>query len=320
MNKIENYSNVIDYVLTEGEKLGNTIEIVNANLQLPTNKLLTDGSRLMSPYYLVGELLYSLRGKNDLESIAYYSKFWNNISDDNKTIRSAYGYLIQNRYNVNQLEHCAHLLMKNPDSRQAIIHLHEPKFNATKDEICTLTIQFLIRDLKLDIIVTMRSNDIVLGLPYDHAFFLMYQSILASRLSIGKGRYFHNVGSLHKYDDKKVNLNINHSKEYPIEFSYGFIDEHKKMLGVEETVRKHYFEVVNNFEGFSYIEHAIDSIMKFEDKLARTFMLAIYLFAIKDVDERHALLRKVKGFIPFSYGLFTLIIDYEIENNKFGGF
>lgn len=67
------------------------------------------------------------------------------------------------------------------------------------DAPCTATIQFLIRRQLLDMIVTMRSQDVWLGAAQDMFVFGQLRDTVAGVLGIGRGRYVHQVGSLHLY-------------------------------------------------------------------------------------------------------------------------
>jgi thymidylate synthase len=49
----------------------------------------------------------------------------------------------------------------------------------TCDVPCTLTLQFLIRQGRLDMIVNMRSNDLLWGFSYDITQFAFVQRLLA---------------------------------------------------------------------------------------------------------------------------------------------
>jgi len=63
----------------------------------------------------------------------------------------------------------------------------------------------MIRDDRLIMVTSMRSNDVFIGLPYDVFAFTMIQEILARTLGVEVGPYKHVVGSLHLYDkDKKI--------------------------------------------------------------------------------------------------------------------
>lgn len=102
----------------------------------------------------------------------------------------------------NQLEYCYKTLKSDPDSRRAVIMIHQPEdCRETKDSACTLSLQFLIRDGKLDLIATMRSNDIILGMCYDIPAFTFIQTVMAFWLDVSVGRYIHQPGSLHFYQE-----------------------------------------------------------------------------------------------------------------------
>src|SRR4029453_8927030 len=67
---------------------------------------------------------------------------------------------------------------------------------------CTSTLQFVIRDHRLNLMTTMRSNDAYFGLPHDIFCFTMLQDLIARSLDIELGTYVHSVGSLHVYEEK----------------------------------------------------------------------------------------------------------------------
>jgi thymidylate synthase len=98
------------------------------------------------------------------------------------------------------------MLKKTPNTRQAILTCWAPRdllyaFAGKKNDIpCTLTIQFLLRDGKLNMITNMRSNDAWLGTPNDIFCFCGLQIIVATMLQVELGWYQHQVGSMHLYD------------------------------------------------------------------------------------------------------------------------
>lgn len=103
-----------------------------------------------------------------------------------------------------QLDLVVDELRRDPTSRRAVANIWDPEtdFNPRwRDRPCTTQIQFLIRDGRLEIFVTMRSNDIWTGLAYDVAQFGQVQAAVASVLGIPWGRYHHHAVSLHAYSD-----------------------------------------------------------------------------------------------------------------------
>lgn len=105
------------------------------------------------------------------------------------------------------------LLQKDPDSRQAFISIfkNDDTLNIStpvgQTPPCTIGLQFLIRDKKLNMIATMRSNDALWGLAYDVNQFMMVQRALASLLGIKTGWYIHQAGSMHVYTQRMELIN-----------------------------------------------------------------------------------------------------------------
>ena len=71
-----------------------------------------------------------------------------------------------------------------------------------KDTPCTYAVQFTILDNKLNMSVLMRSNDIWYGFCNDQYQFSMLQQIVAKRLYIEIGTYYHFAHNLHLYNNK----------------------------------------------------------------------------------------------------------------------
>jgi thymidylate synthase len=162
-------------------------------------------------------LLWYALGRKDVAFINKFAGLWGRISDDGETSYSAYGDIVFNRHGFNQVEKIIQLLCDDPESRRAVINFNVPNENVikTKDEICTIALQFLIRDGKLNCTGIMRSNDVWYGLPYDVIFFTELTKYIAKRLNIPYGTYTHNVVSLHVYErnyDDIVNLAESNNK------------------------------------------------------------------------------------------------------------
>lgn len=186
-----------------------TKEMLCAQLRIfePQRRILESPSRAMSMRYLIGELCFFLDGRTDLMSIAHYSRFWEKVSDNGETVNSAYGYrLFDYGDQRSQFEYALWCLENDMHTRKAVMVIYHPEdARPSKDNPCTLSLQFLIRDMKLHLIVTMRSQDFWLGVPYDVAFFTLVQELMLVYLrkthkGLRMGEYFHNVGSLHVYE------------------------------------------------------------------------------------------------------------------------
>jgi len=210
------YYELLKSLLYESEymsttKKGDLInEFINISFVLknPINCFAT--IRNMSFDYLKGEIEFYLSGSPFLKDIVKYAKFWENVTDDDRSVNSNYGKLLlhdRNLHNYTQFEYAKDMLLKNSDSKKAVMTIYS-KENAFKsnDNPCTMYLQFFIRDFKLNLFVKMRSSDIWFGIPYDVPFFVLIQNKMLIEYNqeikdykIMLGNYFHQAGSLHLY-------------------------------------------------------------------------------------------------------------------------
>lgn len=147
---------------------------------------------------------------NRVEDFAKASKFWEKIANEDGTINSAYGYLIWKNQSCNGMtpwNWAQKSLLADKDTRQAILRFSLPEHSqlGTKDFPCTLFGNFLIRDNKLNLTITMRSNDLWLGLSYDLPWFCslidrMLEDIKYVYPEVTKGTYTHLAHSSHIYE------------------------------------------------------------------------------------------------------------------------
>ena len=168
----------------------------------PTRNIIRSSDRKMPMRYAVGELLWYLSGSNKLKDITVFSKVWERMSDDGVTVNSAYGNRIFSAFGFDQMQMVEDMLTKDPNSRQAVIHIKDPidyRDYPTKDVPCTVCLQYFIREGKLHSTTYMRSNDLWTGFPYDVFCFTCFQIMLAFRLGVEIGTYTHIAGSLHLY-------------------------------------------------------------------------------------------------------------------------
>lgn len=177
-------------------------EVLNAVTVIkdPTRGIVLSDIRKMPMRYAVGELMWYLSGNKDLSAIQNYTKAWDRMSDDGKTVNSNYGWCIQHKYGFDQWDYVRNMLITDPNSRQAVLHIKTADDKPSKDVNCTVCLQFLVRDGKLHATVYMRSNDIWMGFPYDVFSFTAMQCKMAMELGVGIGTYTHIAGSLHLYE------------------------------------------------------------------------------------------------------------------------
>lgn len=183
----------------------------------PRARLLANPGRDANYGFAVGEFFWYWLGKQDLESISYYNKRMPSFSNDGFTVNSAYGfrtrvkkYMSNDAVYKTQWTHVRNELLRDPDSRRAVLIIADPLdfavMETSKDVPCTLSLQFFVRDNKLHLHTTMRSNDAFWGLTYDFFSFTLLQECMMLELKaagmkdLELGAYSHTAGSLHIYE------------------------------------------------------------------------------------------------------------------------
>lgn len=179
-----------------------TREIRNIQFTLTDIRNNVPANRDISLSYAFAELIWYFTGDNSTSYISQFAKLWERISDDGVTNNSAYGYVLTKKFKFNQVAKILELLKKDPESRRAVLNINAPNPNVieTKDEPCTIALQYLIRNGELHCTAIMRSNDVWFGTPYDVIFFTELQKYIAKKLGVNYGEYTHFATSFHVYD------------------------------------------------------------------------------------------------------------------------
>lgn len=201
-----------EYVTQPRDMKINEICDVALVIENPLSCLYTNYARSSQFKYIAAEFLWYFMGRNDIEYISKFAKFWKSIKNDDDTVNSSYGYLLfnnKNEHGVTQYQWALESLAQDKDSRQAVLHFNLPTHqrSGNKDFVCTMYGIFQIRDNRLNFTVSMRSNDVILGLPTDIAFFSILQSQMLSHLKshagypeLEMGTYTHIANSSHIYE------------------------------------------------------------------------------------------------------------------------
>ncbi|PWU50818.1 methyltransferase [Micromonospora sp. S4605] len=184
-----------------------TTEVVGAHLCLtnPRRRLVhVPPARVINPAFAVAEALWILSGSEE----PWIFDFNDNLRRyaDEGVLRGAYGPRLR-RWGgelnavVDQLDAVRRQLAADRDSRRAVIQIYDPArdHRGYRDVPCTLGYRFFIRQGRLVMHTSMRSQDLWLGFPYDIFTTTLIQELLAGWLGVDVGDYHHHVDSLHLY-------------------------------------------------------------------------------------------------------------------------
>ena len=92
-------------------------------------------------------------------------------------------------------------LKRNRESRRAVISIRDNDVDSrNKDAACMQSLQFFIRNNKLDCMVLFRSNDLPEAFFFNAFGLIMLQEKIAAELEVKPGTYTHRSNSMHCYE------------------------------------------------------------------------------------------------------------------------
>jgi len=196
-----------DKIIREGVNFGDTKALFNVGFYIenPMNNFILNGERGWNPVYAEAEWQWYLSGDRNTAKLGeLYGKvpeIWKRMADGDGNVNSNYGWQWKRN---DQIDYVIDLLKHQPDTRQAAISIYDCKEHDTFtfDTPCTYAVQFTILDNKLNMSVVMRSNDLWFGFCNDQYQFSKLQDLMAFKLDIEIGTYFHFAHNLHLYNNK----------------------------------------------------------------------------------------------------------------------
>ena len=206
-NANEAYEYLHDQILQNGISFGDTKALFNVGFYItdPKDRKIINRERKWSEEYAEAEWKWYKSGDASIHKLGdIYGKvpeIWKRMADQNGHVNSNYGWQWKRN---DQLYMIVEMLKQNPDTRQACISIYDGKEHPDykTDTPCTYAIQFTILHGRLDMCVTMRSNDLWFGFCNDQYCFSRLQKMVSKRLNIEPGVYYHFAHNMHLYNDK----------------------------------------------------------------------------------------------------------------------
>lgn len=174
----------------------------------PLNRIVFNPARNGNVFASIAETLWMLAGRDDLDWLERYIPQCKKWSDDGKTWRAAYGPRLRSWYinqfeTVDQIAEVVKKLTDDPETRQAVISIWDPAedwVEDSKDYPCNNWLHFIIRDNKLHLNVSIRSNDLIYGFSHNDFFsWSVLLQLMAHWVGVEVGNIVWNATSLHIY-------------------------------------------------------------------------------------------------------------------------
>ena len=201
------YEYLHDQILQHGVDFGDTKALFNVGFYMtdPMDNRIINKEREWKEDYAEAEWQWYLTGMPNIKMLGeIYGKvpeIWKRMADENGYVNSNYGYQWERN---DQLERIITDLTYHKDTRQATISIYDGKEikDYARDTPCTYAVQFTRVNNRLDMCVTMRSNDLWFGFCNDQYCFSRLQEMVSKRLNIEPGVYYHFAHNMHLYNDK----------------------------------------------------------------------------------------------------------------------
>jgi thymidylate synthase len=206
-NANEAYEALLHDAIALGIDFDDTKALFNCGFYInnPMDNHITNEQRKWSLKYAEAEWQWYLSGDPSIKKLGeLYGKIppiWEKMADSKGNVRSNYGW--QWKRNA-QIDYVTAKLKTNPKTRHAAISIFDGKEFDTyrNDTPCTYAVQFTIINNELCMSVYMRSNDIWYGFCNDQYQFSSLQQMVADRLNLEIGWYYHHAHNMHLYNNK----------------------------------------------------------------------------------------------------------------------
>lgn len=203
--------------IVEG-RTGGVYEILHSfiSIEEPRQKWIYDRIPPVSIGYALAELVWIMNGDNRSDIINFWNPKLEKYAGKSEFYHGAYGKRIRSHFGLDQLFAAYQALQNVPESRQVVIQIYDTKIDfpiengkpRDEDIPCNVCSMLKIRQGKLEWSQIMRSNDVLLGMPYNFVQFTGLQEILAGWLGVAVGSYNHYSDSLHLYNRDSLKIGI----------------------------------------------------------------------------------------------------------------
>ncbi|MFI9817962.1 thymidylate synthase [Saccharothrix variisporea] len=189
---------------------GNSRELhhVTVSISDPRQRWVVSRNPPLNPAFALAEVVWILQGRSDLAFLEAWNGRLSAFTGNSPQLHGAYGARLRAKYGIDQLQRTFLALRAKPFNRQAVLQIWsaiddlpgEDGLPRDTDIPCNVVSMLKVLDDKLEWLQVMRSNDVILGLPYNLVQWTTLQEIFAGWLGLQVGTYNHVSDSLHLYE------------------------------------------------------------------------------------------------------------------------
>ena len=207
----------------QSSRAGDTRELLNAVFIIadPRQRWTLARQPGMNPAFAIAEALWVIWGRKDSALPVFFNSTYSKFNGPGPAYGGAYGHRLRKGFGVDQLTRAAEALSASADSRQVVLQIWDATQDlpdeggrARRTDIpCNLMSMLKVRGNELHWTQILRSNDLILGVPYNFVQFTMLQEVLAGWIGVNIGSYTHFADSLHLYDRDLASSSVPHDEQ-----------------------------------------------------------------------------------------------------------
>ncbi len=173
---------------------------------------------------IIHELLWFLKGDTNVRYLQENGvTIWDEWADANGDLGPVYGsqwraWETPDGRRIDQIAQVVESIRRNPDSRRHIVSAwNVAEIDRMKLPPCHFVFQFYVADGKLSCMMTMRSSDTFLGLPFNIAQYALLTHMIAQQCGLEAGELVYSGGDVHIYSNHFEQVKLQLTREpYPL--------------------------------------------------------------------------------------------------------
>ncbi|RUT35925.1 thymidylate synthase [Paenibacillus zeisoli] len=164
---------------------------------------------------VIHELLWFLKGDTNIAYLKEHGvRIWDEWADENGDLGPVYGsqwraWETPEGKHIDQISNVIEAIRRNPDSRRHLVSAwNVAEIENMKLPPCHFVFQFYVADGKLSCMLTMRSVDTFLGLPFNIASYALLTHMVAQQCDLEVGEFIWSGGDVHIYTNHMEQVNL----------------------------------------------------------------------------------------------------------------
>ena len=216
MNNFEaQYSELISKVCRKGQRIGSRNSRVRKITGAQIRADLTEGLPVVTgkkiyPESSFKEVQWLLEGRTNTKWLNERGvKIWDQWADENGDLGPVYGKQLIDFNGVNQIKNLIQDIKSDRLSRRNLYLMWNPaEIKDMKLPPCHYAFQLVGYKNRLDLVVSMRSLDLFIGLPYDMLMYSIILSSICKEIGLRVGEVVINAADCHIYEDHVSSASI----------------------------------------------------------------------------------------------------------------